>query len=159
MNWQEFIDLARRLVSAPWADGLHQTQLRLAVGAAYYAMYHALTRSNADLRSFVGDSSWERTLPEWQRVYMALVGDDAWRRMRADFSAHPENIRRFVNVFLGVHERCLLAEEDPTAVFSPAEVQEWVQRAEGAIMACWSVEPAHRRAFALRVLLERPTTD
>lgn len=63
MNWNELIGLARQLVAAPPSARLRQTQLRLAVGASYYAAYHALARSNAYL--LIGASERERRLPEW----------------------------------------------------------------------------------------------
>ena len=155
MEWQSIIELAREMAATPPSDYLHQTRLRMAVGSAYYAMYHALARSNADL--LIGPFETEGALPEWSHVYTALGGDSAFELMEADFSRQPEVVRRFVDVFLAAHERRLLAEEDPAATFTAAQVGEWLDQAETAITEFLSVEPEQRRAFAVQLLLNRPS--
>ena len=117
MNWKELITLAREMAAFPPSHHLHQTCLRLAVSTVYYAVYHALARSNADL--LVGPSETS----EWNRVYMALGGDSAHELMRGDFSRHPETIRRFVDEFLAAHNQRLLAEEDPLVAFTVDQAQ------------------------------------
>ena len=59
MQWKELSALAREMAATPPSDRLHQTKLRLTVSTVYYAMYHALARSNADL--LVGPSETEGT--------------------------------------------------------------------------------------------------
>ena len=140
------------MAATPPSDCLHQTRLRLAVSTVYYAMYHALARSNADL--LMGPSEMEVNTPEWNRVYMAL---GAHELMQADFSRHPAAVRRFAEVFLAVHHQRLLAEEDPMVTFTTAEAQDWIQRAQAAIAEFLSVEPEQRTAFAVQLLLVRPS--
>ena len=53
MNWRHLIDVARNLAGViddtPSAPGRpRQMDLRRAVSSAYYAMFHALCRSNAE---------------------------------------------------------------------------------------------------------------
>ena len=150
MQWKELSALAREMAATPPSDRLHQTKIRLAVSTVYYAMYHALARSNADL--LVGPSETEGSAPEWHRIYMALGGDSAFELMRADFSRHPEAVGRFVEEFLSMHHQRLLAEDDPATTFTAAEAQDWIQRVEVAIAEFLSVEPGRRRAFALELL-------
>ena len=157
MNWQELITLAREMAETPPSHRLHQTRLRLAVSAVYYAVYHALARSNADL--LAGSPDAEGNAPAWNRVYAALGGDAAHELMRADFSQLPEAIRRFADAFLAVHQQRLLAEEDPVFTFTADQAQAWVDRAEAAIVEFLSVEPQQRRAFALQVLLRPAGAD
>lgn len=155
MNWNELIGLARQLVAAPPSARLRKTQLRLAVGAAYYAAYHALARSNADL--LIGASETERRLPESRDVCMALGGDCVDQRLQDDFSSYPEDIRRFVDTLLALHQQRLLAEEDPETEYTVDDAEAWIEGAETAIMAFVSVDPAQRRSLAVRGLLQRPT--
>ena len=157
MEWQSIIELAREMTATQPSDYLHQAWLRVAVDRPYYAMYHALARSNADL--LVGPFETEGSTPEWSRVHMALGGDSAFELMEADFSRQPEVVRHFVDVFLAAHERRLLAEEDPAATFTAAQAREWVDQAEAAITEFLSVEPEQRRAFALQLLLNRPSEE
>ena len=150
MQWKELSALAREMAATPPADRLHQTKLRLAVSTVYYAMYHALAGSNADL--LIGPSETEGSPPEWHRVYAALGGDSAFELMQADFSRHPEAVGRFVDAFLAMHYQRLRAEEDPVVTYSAAETQGWIQRVEVAIAEFLSVDPEQRRAFALELL-------
>ena len=149
MQWKELSTLAREMAATPPSDRLHQTKLRLAVSTVYYAMYHALAGSNADL--LIGPFETEGSPPEWHRVYAALGGDSAFELMRADFSRHPE-VRRFVAAFLAMHHQRLRAEEDPVVTYSAAETQGWIDRTEMAIAEFLSVDPGRRRAFALELL-------
>ena len=126
----------------------------MAVGNAYYAMYHALARSNADL--LLGLCETEGSSPEWNRVYTALGGDSAFELIQADFSCQPEAVSNFVDVFLVAHHQRLLAEEDPVTTFTADQVRDCIDRAEAAISEFLSVEPEQRRAFAVHLLLYRP---
>ena len=154
MKWKELIDLAREMATTPPSDHLHQAKLRLAVATVYYAVYHALARSNADL--LIGPSETEGETPEWNRVHMALGGDSAYELMQADFSRHPEAIRRFVDEFLAAHDQRLLAEEDPVTAFTADQARDWVDRGDTAIAEFLTVAPEQRRAFALELLPVQP---
>ena len=155
MKWKELIALAREMAATPPSDLLYQTKLRLAVGTVYYAVYHALARSNADL--LVEPSETEGSASEWNRVYAALGGDSAHELMQADFAKHPEAVRLFADTFLAVHHQRLLAEEDPVVTFAAAEAQDWIEQSEIAIAEFLSVEPKQRRAFALELLPVQPS--
>ena len=154
MKWMELIDLARETATTPRSDHLHQTKLRLAVATVYYAVYHALARSNADL--LIGPSETEGETPEWNRVHTALGGDSAHELMPADFSRHPEAIRRFVDLFLTSHHQRVLAEEDPATTFTADQARDWVDRGETAIAEFLTVAPEQRRDFALELLPVQP---
>ena len=154
MKWQNIIELAREMAATEPSDHLHQARLRMAIANPYYAMYHALARSNADL--LIGPSETEGTSPEWNRVYMALGGDSAFELMQGDFSRQPEAMRRFVDVFLAAHHQRVLAEEDPVTTFTADQVRDCIDRAEVAISEFLSAQPEQRRAFAVHLLLYRP---
>lgn len=154
MKWQNIIEMAREMAATEPSDHLHQARLRMAIGNPYYAMYHALARSNADL--LIGPSETEGSSPEWNRVYTALGGDSAFELMQGDFSRQPEAVSNFVDVFLAAHHQRLLAEEDPATTFTADQARDCIDRAESAISEFLSIEPEQRRAFAVQVLLDRP---
>ena len=84
MNWRELIKLAREMAASPPSSLIHQAQLSVAVSSTYYAMYHALARSNAD--TLVGDSEADQNQPQWTHTYVALGGDAAVERLQGDFT-------------------------------------------------------------------------
>lgn len=154
MQWQDIIAMAQDLVATSPSDRFHQIHLRSAVRSAYLAAYHALARSNADL--LAGASDMERSRPEWSRAYQALGGDYSDQRLQGDYSEYPEAVRLLVDTFLDLHHQRLLADEDPSATFTPAEAQACVERAADAINAFLSADPMQRKAFALEILLRPP---
>ena len=86
----------------------------------------------------------------------ALGGDDSDQRLQGDYSGYPEAIRMFADTLLALHHHRLLADEDPSASFTAAEAQAWVERATDAINAFLSDDPMQRRSFALEILLRPP---
>ena len=151
MQWQDIIARAQEFATTPPSDALQHIHLRGAVRSAYLAAYHALARSNADL--LVGASDAERSRPEWLRTYHALGGDYSDQRLQGDYSGYPEAIRAFADTFLELHHQRLLADEDPSATFTAAETQAWVERAADTINAFLSADPLQRKSFALEILL------
>ena len=71
-------------------------------------------------------------------------------------------MRHFVDAFLAARHQWLLAEEDPATTFTISQARDWIDRVDMAISEFLSLEPELRRAFAGRLLLDRPsegTTD
>lgn len=89
MNWEQLIALARMLASPPRYGERRgrpqQVQLRKAISAAYYALFHALTQSNAD--TLIGASPQFRRLPAWTLTYRALDHGFAKTRMQSALNA------------------------------------------------------------------------
>ena len=150
MDWQNLINLAKEMAANPPSNPIHQTQLRLSVSSTYYAMYHALARSNADL--LVGSSDADRDKPEWTRTYMALGGDAAVERLQEDFTGYSEEVQNFVETFIVVNEQRLLAEEDPAVTYTNEEALAWIERAETAIAGFVSADEAERKGLAMHLL-------
>ena len=63
---QELIATCRKLVSLPSSD----TDIRRAISTAYYALFHTLAASNADL--IAGQPGSNRSAHAWDRAYRRL---------------------------------------------------------------------------------------
>ena len=138
------------MAASPPSSPIHQAQLRLSVSSTYYAMYHALARSNAD--TLVGSSDAYRERPEWTRTYMALGDDVAVERVQGDFTGYSQGIRDFVETFIVFNEQRLLAEEDPAVTYTKDEALAWIERAETAIAGFVSADDEERKGLAIRLL-------
>ena len=132
---------------------IHQAQLRLAVSSTYYAIYHALARSNAD--TLVGASEADHNHPGWTRTYVALGGDVAVERVQGNFTDYSQEIRDLVKTFVVVNEQRLFAEEDPVITHTPEEALAWIERAEAAISALLFTDVEGRRELAQHLLADR----
>ena len=154
MNWEQLIALARMLASAPEYGERRgrpqQMQLRKAVSAAYYAMFHALAASNAD--TLIGASPQFRRLPAWTQAYRALEHGFAKGRMQSGLTIFAPAIQNFGRVFTDLQNWRHLADYSPNAEFRRSQTLRIIDRAEAAIIAFEAADPTERKAFAAHVL-------
>lgn len=98
--------------------------LKRAISDAYYALFHCLAESNANL--LVGGPNADRSDPAWIQAYRALVHRKAKDKFRKQdpMRRFPEALRQFADEFCE------------------------------AITDCLAVPKKHRRAFAIYLLTE-----
>ena len=160
MNWEQLIALARMLASAPEHGERRgrpqQMQLRKAISAAYYAMFHALAASNADM--LIGSSPQFRRLSAWTQTYRALDHGFAKSRMQGDLNSFAPAIRDFALAFTYLQNWRHLADYDPNEVFTRDDAVSLINRAEDAIRGFVDADAMERRAFAAHVLFRARTS-
>ena len=88
INWYNLINAGRSLLN-PQRNGNPPTDehIRRAISSAYYALFHALATSNADV--LIGPPQDQKTAEAWTRVYRSLnhgPARQALRRHRQEFS-------------------------------------------------------------------------
>lgn len=154
MNWRHLIDAARLLAGQSdfTAQGRpRQAMLKRAVSAAYYAMFHALCRSNA--AALIGRSSGASHSAAWTRTYRALEHRYAREQLRQVRSGMPLAVREFGRSFNILQENRHRADYDPEARFARSDVSNLIDRAETAIQGFLAADVAERRSLAAIVLL------
>ena len=154
MKWQHLIDMARLLAGqgALVARGRpRQAMLKKAVSAAYYAMFHALCYSNANV--FVGTSARAARLPAWTRTYRALEHNAARERLLQHRSGASRGVQNFGTTFSALQENRHSADYDPNARFYRVHAVSLIDRAEDAIQALLSTDDSERRELAAAVLM------
>ena len=121
-----------------------------AVSTAYYAVFHALARNNAD--NIIGAP----TNPS-----MALDWIDAYRRMRHGYAAYQlrqhmptldRNGREFSLRFINLKTARETADYNPDAVFNLASVSLWLNRAIAALKNLGAMSPTDKRTITNIVL-------
>ncbi len=154
MNWAQLIAIARLLAAAPdygeRRGRPQQIQLRKAVSAAYYAMFHALAKSNAD--TLIGVSPPFRGLPAWTQTYRALDHGFVRGQISRGLTAFAPEIQDFGDAFVALQEKRHRADYDPDAEFSRSDAVFLIDRAEVSIRGFEATEPTQRKAFAAHVL-------
>ncbi len=154
MNWEQLITIARLLADAPEHGERRgrpqQMQLRKAISAAYYAIFHALATSNAD--TLIGVSPQFRRLPAWTQTYRALDHGFAKSQMRSGLDAFAQPIRNFGWVFTALQEERHRADYNPDGEFTRAGTVRLINRAEAAIIAFEAAPSMERKSFAAHVL-------
>ena len=158
MNPRDLIRVARFLASGIPGENRgrpRQAELRRAVSAAYYALFHSLALGCANM--LAGPASRRRLDSAWHQTYRAL--DHAHARNQCnDQSAmrgFSEHIRYFGRRFVLMQNQRQLADYSPSVTFSRERVMLLIDETDGAIDSFESATPSERREFALHVLLRR----
>ena len=151
MNPHELMEVARALAESGHAPPT-QARLRRAVSTAYYAMFHCLAASAADL--FIGT---ERN-PAWHRTYRALEHGRARSacRQAQTMREFPAEIRDFAEAFVVLQierQKADYALDTPT--YQKSDVRDHIASAEQVIGRFEQADMAARRAFAAHVLFRQ----
>ena len=155
MNPRDLIRIARNLASGA-ADGRRgrprQAELRRAVSTAYYALFHALALSCANVLA-----GGNRNNPSWQQAYRSLEHGHTRNQCndKSTMNAFPVEIQDFGSRFILVQGQRQQADYSPNATFSRDRVTLLINETEDAIDALESTPNADRRGFAIHVLMRR----
>ena len=147
MNPRDAIATARRLTQS----GASQADLRRAVSTAYYALFHCLAGTAADLLT------GSHRDPEWHQIYRALEHGkvrSACRQQEA-MRAFPTEIRIFAKKFAALQDARHWADYAHDGRYSEAGVLALVEAAAGAIDRFEQASARQRRRFAIHVLFKR----
>ena len=132
-----------------------QSNLRRATSTIYYALFHTLAKTCADI--IVGSSASRRSKPAWNQVYRAL--EHGFAKNACDNSItkkFPQGIQDFANSFVSMQQKRHKADYDPYEKFFKSSVLSDIGIAETVIDAFERAPLKHRRAFVAYVLLKQP---
>ena len=125
--------------------------LKRAVSTVYYAMFHALCLSNANI--VAGLSTDPQTRESWTRTYRSLDHGPAKERMARDKGIVEPAVHQFATVFAILQQQRQLADYDPHSRFSRRQVINLIGFAETATEDLMATSLAVRRPLATLVLL------
>ena len=150
--WRNLVFAGRDLLNPQGtSDPPTEEHIRRAVSSAYYATFHALAASNADV--LVGPPHDPVTAATWTRVYRGLDHTIARRelqRHRRTFSAPSQT---FADTFQHLQNRRHSADYDPSAIFNANEPTIWLAEAEVSIIDFLQVERNERAYIATLTLI------
>ena len=131
-----------------------QASLRRAVSTAYYAMFHCLAGTAADL--LIGGSRGEA----WHQAYRALEHGKTRNacRHRQAMQRFPTEIRDFAEAFVMLQDRRHEADYALEGRYDKLDVLSALDGAEYAIAQFEQADVEHRRGFAAHVLFRQRST-
>ena len=149
----DFIATARDLADSNPRGRPRETNLRRAVSTTYYALFHCIAQSGADL--LVGGSGADRSRPAWRQAYRALDHGVARQRCKNQhiIARFPVEIQDFASLFVWMQRRRHAADYDPSSNFFKSQVLEMISDAEAVLDGFHISSRKDRRAFAVYVLL------
>ena len=150
--WRNLISMGRDLL-VPKTDGTSPTDehIRRAVSDAYYAMFHALAMSNADV--LIGAPTDTATENAWIRVYRGLDHGAAARELRRHWQEFSASSQEFSDAFQEMQGRRHAADYNPYATFTIKDVSDWLTTAETAITAFLETDRGERAYIAALTLV------
>lgn len=131
-----------------------QVNLRRATSAAYYALFHRLARSCADL--LVGGEGAAKSKHAWRQTYRALNHGSACDacKQKMVLSKFPKGIEDFGHAFVAMQEKRHSADYDPHERFTKSEVLADIAFVTQAISDFEAEDAKDRRAFCALVLFK-----
>ena len=125
INWRNLIPAGRDLLDShrtgPQRTGDTPTDehIRRAVSSTYYATFHALAASNADV--LIGTPHDPVTAATWTRVYRGLDHTTARRELQRHRHTFPAPSQTFADTFQHLQNRRHSADYDPSSIFTANE--------------------------------------
>lgn len=129
--------------------------LRRAVSTIYYAIFHVLAQTCADL--VIGTNGSQRSNPAWRQVYRALQHGSAKDacKDRKTIERFPSEIQDFASTFVTLQQLREEADYDPASRFAKTDVLTLLADAADVTKRFRKVPSRDRRAFAVWVLFQR----
>lgn len=155
MNPRHLIRIARQLASGAVGGNRgrpRQAELRRAVSAAYYALFHALAHCYAN--RLAGS---DRDGAAWIQIYRALEHGHARNQCdnRSAMRDFPSEIQDFGRRFVFMQRQRQQADYSPDATFARDRVLQLITEVEDSVITLENTLAADRRAFAIHVLFRR----
>ena len=131
-----------------------QANLRRAASTTYYAMFHFLAKTSADL--LLGGDGADRGKMAWRQTYRALEHALAKKACKnsAMIGKFPAAIQDFANAFATMQEKRHDADYDPHVRFTKSEVLQDIVLVEKVIKDFSCERKKDRRAFCAAVLFK-----
>ena len=152
MNAYHLLDGAKRLASAQGSGRPRQSDLKRAISATYYALFHALALCCADIVA----TQARRGKPAWRQVYRALEHGHTKKQCmkRSVLVSFSHAWREFGAWFVYLQQIRHQADYDPDAKFARWEVLGHIGNTENIIDKMWKSPMKERREFAIFVLFQ-----
>ena len=152
VNWMELIAAGRAtLIPQPPAAYPAWAAIRRAISTAYYAAFHALNASNAEV--LVGPAHDQLTSRAWIRIYRGLNHNHIKSQFQQNRASFSPDAQIFADLFCDLQDERHNADYDPQATFTAQEAATWLNKAEAAITDFLRTSRSERAAIAILTLI------
>lgn len=154
MDHRDLLSGAKYLIDRHTGKKPKQADLKRALSSIYYAMFHTLARTCADL--MIGGQNADRSKHAWRQVYRALEHKFAQSQCKnmSIITKFPKGIEDFANTFVTMQSKRHYADYDPHYKTTKSEVLIDLALVDETIKNFDKVSIKDRRAFAAFVLLK-----
>ncbi len=150
---QELIDTCHKLAPQSAAPPPSQADLRRAISTAYYAVFHTLAASNAEL--IAGQPQSSMSAYAWERVYRRLDHGRARNNLRAVLNLLSPSGEFFASAFIDLQDLRQEADYDPNFSISYSDAVNIIAQAETAIRNFAQLTQEERRLLVAQSMFDR----
>ncbi len=150
---QEFIDTCHKLVPQAATPPPSQADMRRAISTAYYAVFHTLAASNAEL--IAGQPQSSMSAYAWERVYRRLDHGRAQNNLRAVLNLLSPTGEYFARAFIDLQGLRQEADYDPNFSITRTRTVNFIAQAETAIRNFAQMTQEERRLLVAQSMFDR----
>ena len=152
VTWRHLITTGEAsLIPIPPASQPLPESVRRAISTAYYAAFHALAGSNADV--LIGAPHDQLANDAWTRVYRALNHNHAKTQLQNNQVNFSHDAKIFAGLFSDLQNERLNADYNPRATFTARSATTWLNNAEAAITGFLQANTTERAYIAVLTLI------
>ena len=152
INWRDLITAGRAtLIAQPPGTQPTQEAIRRAISTAYYAAFHALCTSNADV--LIGSPLDRLTIDAWIRIYRGLSHNQAKTQLQQNRRNFSADAQIFADLFRDLQNERHNADYNPRATFTTQSAINWLNQAEAAISDFLQTTQGERASVAILTLI------
>lgn len=149
----ELIETCYKLVPQAAAFPTSQADMRRAISTAYYAVFHTLASSNAEL--IAGQPQSNMSSYAWERVYRRLDHGRAQNNLRAVLNQLSPNGENFARTFIDLQNLRQEADYNPNAPIARSDTVNIIAQAQAAISDFARLTQEERRLLAAQSMFDR----
>ena len=150
---QELINTCHKLVPTAAGPPPSQADMRRAVSTAYYALFHTLAASNAEL--IAGQPQSSISSYAWERVYRRLDHGRAQNNLRAALNLLSQGGANFARTFIKLQDQRQDADYNPNARITRSDTINIIAQADIAIREFAQLTQEEQRLLAAQSLFDR----
>ena len=150
---QELIATCRKLAPQSADAPPTQADLRRAISTAYYAVFHTLAVSNAEL--IAGQPQSGISAYAWERVYRRLDHGRAQNNLRAVLHMLSQTGENFARTFIELQDLRQEADYNPNAAIVHSDAVNVIGQAETAIRDFAQLAQEERRLLVAQSMFDR----
>ncbi len=148
------VDSADHAVNNALPGGPSREVIHRAVSTAYYAVFHAVNASNADIQHGVPTNA--ATARAWTNTYRQMRHGFATKNLRRHLFSLPHHARSLANHFMNLKTARETADYDPNRILTAGDANYWIGEAKAALGALRAMTAADRRTFSKITLTGNP---
>ena len=150
---QELIATCYKLVPPTALPPPSEADMRRAISTAYYALFHTLAASNAEL--IAGQPHSSISSYAWERVYRRLDHGRAQNNLRAALDLLSQSGANFARAFIDLQEQRQEADYNPNPQVVPSDALNIIAQAQTAIRDFAQLTQEERRLLAAQSMFDR----